>query len=380
MADNFLDGAREFVRDQFCNVTTAGAGFFGYAATAAENFGVPGAITTVPADAINGAVGLFCNRIPDPIPPEIPPAFTGGQCVGDRYRITASWTRNFPDGNSTEIIDRTAGQLYRGPIEEVFIINGNDDVRVRHDFGTESDFLSGNPSTFTVSNLRDISVENVDNPADDCGDLPGTRPTQPTPGVDSPINDDIVVDDGTGPINIPVDISFGDLDVSVSGNLNIGFNIVNPDFSLFGDIDLTTGDISFNFGGRKPDNEKCCLPPDIDDNDQPEEGEEDPPETQQVIVGVLVNSVVDTAAINSTLVTQVNGPDFYNPRVGNIYFLLRVEGQIFWTEPIKIQHENQYVQCPVDFGAIRVVANPIPGVTMRLSPIRRRIPIDEFPT
>lgn len=379
MADNFLDGAREVIRNAYCGALTPAAGYLNWASSARENLGIPGPIIDVPAALINGANGLFCNRVPGPIPPEVPPQFTGGQCVGSRYNV--AWVVDVVGGqagprpNNVNVIGPVVGLTDR--------VEGNFTILELISEGGANTLVVGNFSNVspaaTYDGFRDVVVTPRFNDPDDCGDLPGTRPTEPPPGTDVPVDDDIVVDDGNGPINIPVDISFSPVSVSVDGDLNVGFNINNPDFSLFGALNLTTGDINFNFGGRKPDNEQCCLPPDLDDNDQPEEGEEDPPETQQTIVGVLVNSVVVTDEIRSTLVAQENGPDFYNPRVGNIYFQLRVEGQIFWTAPIKIQHENQYVQCPVDFGAIRVVANPIQGVTMRLSPIRRRILVDEFP-
>lgn len=228
-------------------------------------------------------------------------------------------------------------------------------------------------------NTINAAYTRVDGLADNCGNPPPYLPTTPPPGVDSPVPDDIIVGPPGAEINIPVSVGFGAVVVNVNGSLNVGFNIVNPDFEITGELNLNTGDINFNFGGRGPGNEECCLPPVVDDDDTGEEGGDDDDETEQRIVGVIVNSVVDGTAIKATEINQDNGPTIYNPRLANVYFRLRINGQIFFTEPIRVRHDNQYIQCPANFGAVAVVASPIEGVSLRLSPVRRKIPVSEFP-
>lgn len=380
MADTFSDGVRDVVRNSFCNVLSVAEGYFDFGDSAREAVGFPEPIATVPRGALNGLTSLFCDRIPSPIPDGPPPPFTGGQCPTN-YTVEVEYTGIFggsPEGGIATATPELGpiGQAYAvlpaaGGLE-IYLPTGAGDVLMVG--------RGGFPGAWVNPEILNQSVVRIDGLPDDCGDPPPGSTPDPPPGTDTPIPDDIVVGPPGSEVVIPITIVFSGPLVNVNGDFTIGFNIENPEFSIFGDINLTTGDINFNFGGRNPDNEKCCLPPDVDDDDTDEEGEEEDDETKNNIVGVLVNGTVDNSVIKATFVGQENGPDFYQPRIANIYFLLRLKGQIFWTEPISAKHPNQYIQCPVDFGAIRVVASPVEGVSIRLTPIRRNISVNEFPT
>lgn len=379
MAETFLESVRDVVRNTFCNALSVADGFGDWL----NEGSTPGSIFSLGDDIgraqINGLQGMFCNRQPG-TPPELSPEpeFEGGQCTfGYRVNleiITESGTQltdfRHPDG---PILGTTIEDIGGGFAD--IILDAPNDANI---FRVGIDRRNGSPNKYISHSITSV-VPKEANDVDNCGDPPTPPGFDPPPGTTGPIDDDIVFGPPGTEVTIPVGIVYAPVNVDVNGNLNIPFSINNPNFNINGNIALTNGDINFNFGGGKKGNESCCLPPGVDDDDTPPEGPEEEDETAQTIVGVLVNSVIDDSAIRSTLVGQQNGPDFYNPRVGNIYFLLRVEGQIFWTEPIKVQHENQYIECPVDFGAIRVVGNPVEGVSMRLSPIRRTIPVDEFP-
>ena len=377
MAELFDESVRDAVRSSFCDLTSVATDFYDWLESATSAVPNNETLFTIPRTAISGATGLFCNRAPSapPLPPA--PQFTGGQCVGDQYNVIATYDQFFNGNFALTRVDQAGSQLFTGPIEEVFLTAGGQDVFVRHNNGQETDHLSGSTSSVTYANIRDVRVENVTNPSDPCGDLSGQNPNPTPPGVGSPINVDIVFGPPGSEINIPVDLTFGGPLVGVGGAIIVPFGIANVDFNLTGELSLTTGDIVLNFGGRSGSSEPCCLPEDIDDTDRPEDGGDDNDETEEQIVGVVVNGTVDDSVIRSTKVGQVNGPDFYNPRIANIYFKLKLRTLIVWTNPIAVKHPNQYIECPASFGAIGVVGNPVQGVTLRLQPVRRRIPTDD---
>lgn len=378
MAETFLDSVRETVRRGYCQGLSLADDFYDWVEAGTRLVPNGGILTEIPRAGISAANGLFCDRAPTAPPPPAPPQFTGGQCVGDRYRVIATYDR-FSNGQfAATQVDQVGSQLYTGPIEAVFLTAGNQDVNVRHNSGQISDHVSGNPSSITYRDIRDVRVENVDNPADNCGDLPGGNPNPEPPGTITPVPDDIVYGPPGNEITIPILIGWAESLISVTGELTIPFTIGDVNFALNGEINLTTGDINFNIGGEKGGNEQCCLPPGADDDDVDEDGDEDDDETETQIIGAIVNGAVDDSVLRSTKIAQPNGPDFYNPSIGNLYFKLKLGGLIFWTEPIPIKHQNQYISCPAAFGAIRVAANPRQGVTLRLTPVRRKIAFSEF--
>lgn len=379
MAETFLESARDVVRNGFCSALSVADGFGDWLSDGGTSGSIFSLQTDIARNQINGLQGLFCNRAPGP-PPQVSPGpeFTGGQCPF-RYAVTVVIQREstpqevvfeFPLGPISGTRIESTGGGFADIILESADNNNNYRVGIDQRNGAANKYIS-----HAVTSVVPRDVQNTDN----CGD-PGSGPQFPAPpGTETPISDDIVYGPPGAEVTIPVGLLFAPIFVTVNGELSIPFNINNPDFSLIGDLSLTNGDINFNFGGGRPDTEGCCLPPTVDDDGPGDEDDENDGETRTVIIGVLVNGTVDDSLINATQIGQPNGPDFYQPRIGNVIFQMRVSGQLFWTEPIAVKHPNQYIECPADFGAIRVLGNASPGVSLQLSPIRRKIPVSELP-
>lgn len=379
MAETFFDSARDVVRNGFCGALSVADGFGDWLSDGGTSGSIFSLQSDIARNQVNGLQGLFCDRAPGPPPQVTPPAsFEGGQCpVEYSGTIFASTEVN---GNLASA--NTAFQsnsFFQGPIEDVRISADRRSLEIVEAGGNVANFITLGNNRVRFREINDVDLLKRDGSPDDCGNRGDTSDFPPPPGTETPIEDDIVYGPPGNEITIPVGLLFAPVFVTVNGELSIPFSIENPEFSLIGNLSLTDGDINFNFGGGRPDTEGCCLPPTVDDDGPGDEDDENDGETRTVIIGVLVNGTVDDSLINATQIGQPNGPDFYQPRIGNVIFQMRVSGQLFWTEPIAVKHPNQYIECPADFGAIRVLGNASPGVSLQLSPIRRKIPVTELP-
>jgi len=375
MAETFVDSAADAVRGNFCSGLSLAGDFYDWAEQATTNLPGGSVLTVIPRTAISGATGLFCNREPVAPPAQPGPQFLGGQCSTQySVEVVGSYLSGFFGGRQ----ERTSTTLVTGPIGEVYA--QQDGAVMRWFIPTPTGGVQADAVTESLGSVTEGAVESViptrtDGLPDDCGNLPGGNPDAQPPGTGAPVNDDIVYGPPGSEVNIPVTIGFGGPLVGVTGQLIIPFIIENPTLSLTGNLNLTTGDINFNIGGSNPDNEPCCLPPGEDDEDRPPEGGDDNEPEEAQIIGVVVNGTVDDSVIRSTKVGQTNGEDFYQPRIGNVFFKLKLKGLITFIGPITVQHTNQYIPCPVEFGAIGVRVSGVEGTSLRLTPVRSRIPV-----
>lgn len=367
-----------------------------------------------------GVQGLLCGDVPeDPIPPPAAP-FDGGQCAGIEYRVvvSAEVVRN-SDGAVIGDRDDIVFVAF-GPITSIEGVNVNVSSRDSRQgvFATANGFVTsfnssarkpveaegkvaasggrssplgsqatgyigisggGGPRDFTT-NILDVDVTRTDGLPDECGSPPPPPPPPPTPGSNI-INIDIDYNNG-GDTNIVVPVAFaiGYATVSIDGRLTIPIDMRGANFSLFGSLDVNTGDINFNFDGGSPGNEACCQPPDIEEP-PPEEVDppEDPEEDESVIIGVVVTATSVASSSKTTRVFQEGATTIYHPRLGNVYFRIKIGESTVWTGDIPVRVRQQYIVCPTDFGAVNVIGVPAPGVEWTLSPIRRRIVESEFP-
>ena len=316
---------------------------------------------------------LICGDEPAPDnPPDFgpyPTQFEGGQCPVD-YRISCVATRYFNGQLASERDELIGGQFFRGPIEEVFLTAGNQDIWVRHNNGQESDLQSGDPSNVTYGDLREVVVTRVDGQPDNCGNLP---PEQP--GIE-PEPDEICYDGPNGEICEPITIQprtprrDNNGDIIIPFNFDIGLGPFNVDFNL------STGNINIGGGGgggSNGDGNPCCKKPNLDDTpdnpDLPGTPPPQDPENDREFVGVIVTATDIRPNAKATVLT--GGPDvnLYIPRLATISFAVKLGESRAWTDDIPVRKQRQYIEYQGVGTAYRYNIYPEPGFTVQVEPI-----------
>jgi len=380
---DFATALRDGVRSYFCSVASTTESIWGLLNQVVP----PGSVGPFPVDAAsaiqNGAgvgVGLFCNT--PPVPPPLP-NFTGGQCPGAPYRVTVRADRvqngiilssESDAGNGTGPISAAGitGEGTRSGTQFFTDVNGTTTIGILNQTGAPD----------ILWELGDITILRLDGLPDDCGDPAAPFPPLP-PGVVPGQPEDIEFDDDQGnPQIIPVNINLGFAYINGSLELNVPVKVnFDTDVDLFADINVTTGDINFRFGGGQ--SSPCELPPsppDIADPPVPPEEEE----TATPIVAIVVNVTNIDPNVAVTQIGQMGGnPDVWAPDLGLVNFLCLTTGSgssSGWTPDIRVKNTDTIIPCPVPWGAIRVAGTPRPGVTWTLTPVRANISISEFPT
>lgn len=370
---DFGDAVIDAARGWICrNIDTADrrADYFGRATISENGIGIPIGPT---ANAINdfGRYLYGCPASGGPYPPLADAQFTGGQCVGDRYRITASFTNNFPGGVTNEVIDAVGGELFVGPISSVEVQGANPDVVVVHNNGEVSDFQSGNPSNQTPTNIRDVSVENVDNPGDMCGNLPN-------PGGENSSNNQPITYDGPdgNPITEPVDVTIGNPIILPNGNAVLPVTVTGPGWEVNVNIPTDGGEPTASPSGSQPGAEGCCPSP--APVVEPPPSDEDPPDEDPngPIMGVIVTT---TSGTGDSCVTEQglgDGPTLNIPRLGTVHFGISAGGVAAWMNVIDIKNKRCFIPVPNGLTAISAKVNPVKGVTFDVKVVYQRQPVE----
>lgn len=189
-------------------------------------------------------------------------------------------------------------------------------------------------------------------------------------------------------ININADLSLSipyfdnDFTLSIPFTLNINDPVLQVNVPLNGNINITNGDINFNFGGNgfeRPSSPGCngypenLNPlPDIDDDGTDDDDVPLPsrPQTERVMVGAIVTSTGVLPERRITVIGQDDNPDIYAPALGYISFRVRSGiAATAWTTDIPVKNRRQAIQCPWFGGAIDVRGTPMPGVTWQITPV-----------
>ena len=410
MAQSFQDGLKGAAKSALCQALGASASF-GDSIVAAYN-SVLGTNVNPPNFAAI-ASGLICGN-PTALPPADNPNFSGGQCNCIRYSVSA--TLNVSDRNAddsprqrtlTSTIDvwgEVAGvNVNRVPAGEESV-QLNLVVRSRGNAnlvscGSVQDVISASTGAFRLDSatVSGISVSRLDGQPDNCGNpTPVVREPKPLPPTGLPA---INVDFEFSPnINLP------DVTVNVAGNvvlfqprldidanirvpiqINTDINVGGVNLSFNGEVDLSTGDVVFDFSGGNtnvfnPGN-GCCDdfydydedPPEYPD-DLPPEPEPNPDDEKQIIYGVLV-TVLEVKSKRTTQIAQGQNPVIYAPAAGYVNFYCEVgtNNTGGWTEDIPVKNARQLIRCPWDEGATDVKGTPQQGNVWQLTPIYKKI-------
>jgi len=375
--NNFREGAIDAVRTGFCSFANDVSNFgrWFYQQTAPAFLPRYEQLPELPLVG-GGLAGLVCGNLPaTALPPASEVPFTGGQCVGTLYSIFVDVIRNgtpitFDDDRFGPIGEpryRNDGSVWRGEWLR------SDNGQVLWTFDTIG-------LGFPQPTITNYGITGVVSGPDDCGDLPGT-PAPPPDSGSNVLNPDIEYDDDGTPVVIPTTLVLAFPTINITGELVVPFDLSGAQFALQGELNVSTGDINFNFGGGTGISDACCLA-DIIEDVLPDLPGDDPPQNEKFtprIVAVMVTTTSIVGNIKASEIGQANAPNFYHPRLGNISFNLGRSTKKVWTEDIPVRRSPQLIVCPVDYGAAEVVGDPANGVTWTLRPLRRRVIETDFP-
>jgi len=323
------------------------------------------------------AKALECGDEPLGEPP--PPAFTGGQCPGTIYRITFSGG-GYPNGTCT--VDNSSGSFtvvgpVRGPFTDSVspppggpLCPGTSGTRVYLRTGPSQNIEPLVGYSFGAF-LNSISVSPESGP-DNCGDIPPEYP-DPAP-ID--IDVDITFDDVLGvEVTIPVNINYSPSTVNFDGSVRVPISVnVNPDITIDGSINLSTGDVTFNLGGNNPpgrtdEEPETELPPD----DEPDPPDDEPPPPGFGIAGVFVYSNRVSRTRETIIPFNIAG-SILAPRIASVKFEILGGDLGAWTTDIDVKGVSAFVPCPVEWGASRVQVRWEPGWDGQFIPLYRDLP------
>lgn len=379
MAGSFTDELANTVRNGYCTIVGNYANFL------EQNFEFIGAVPNPGLGAARLAQRLFCNEEPPDAPP---PPFQGGQCSGVLYNVgwSVSWSQNSAPPLNNQTRSGTV-QVY-GPVsgitrEPLAGIGFNWFVNGRTAGGAAAKvFVAGSgtgSAPYTNPTESITGVTRVDGQPDNCGSPP---PVVPPPAPDYNVIDvDVTYTDNSGnDITVPIVGVFAPVVIAGNGNIYAPVRVEIPtdlNLDINGTLDLTTGDINFNFGDqtRLPGIEDCPPPPpgvpdDVPDppSDVPDYSEPDEPGTVPTVIRGVIVTVTETGN-NTTRVSQVDNPDVYLPRLGNVQFQMQFNRNIAWSEDFPVKNRRQFIECPWSGGAIAVEGTPAPGVAWELTPV-----------
>lgn len=309
------------------------------------------------ANLLRNASNLVCNRPTELIPPNTLLPFQGGQCPGEQYRanlVTATYDVN---GTPTTV---GPGGFGIGPGPLTF--------EQGEGFRSIRAAVGGILATIDIrnipgaSNLRDVqfSVVTNDGSPDDCGNPPPATPPYdaPTWTVPTPVTYD---DDNGSPVAINPTFVFEPGGPTGGGGFSVPFTVNFEDgSSLFGDFNLSTGDINVGIGNSSGDgvtDEPRELPPD-----------EDPEASDSVVIGVRVVATESGTGNRATELLQSGGnPTIWIPRLGNVSFKYETEGGTGWGTDIPVKNEEMIIWAEMD--AVNVKGTPEDGWEFELFPI-----------
>jgi len=334
-------------------------------------------LTEIARQQANAASALNCFG--DPIPDPPPPPFTGGQCPAPaRYSVTYRRTPLGPSGNpGTPVTDTVTagGNGYLGPIvrvegrgspafQQAVLIHGN---------GLETPIRSGSCAAGCFTDLSIVSVARI-NPTvpDNCGD----QPTEYPPPAPIDIDVDVTFDDVLGvEVTVPVNIEYSPTTINFDGTVRAPFTVnISPEVNITGNINLDTGNVTFNFGGNNPPGRTDDDPStDLPEEDEPDPPEPEPPPPGFGIAGVFVYSN-RVSRTRETIIPFPIAGSILAPRVASVKFEILGGDLGAWTPDIDVKGVSTFIPCPVEWGAARVNVRWEPGWGGQFIPLYRDLP------
>lgn len=363
---SFREAVSESARNYTCALTRSPDPFRNWLRGATSSIPGLGGAVAAEDDFWDNFGNLVCPADPVTRPPVYPEPDSGlGKCEGIEYRILNTYSRNLSNGTTTDPVTDNIDSLpgSRGPIfgpitGPIYTPTGSGLIQIQYVAfdrdGVQGTFPAGGGPAESINQIV-WEPQRIDGNPDECGEQ---GPQQPPAG-----GDDITYDGPDGnPVTEPVDISPRFPILFPSGDVIIPFEFCFASLCIDVNFNISTGDVTFNFGGS-PDAGNCCPPP-KEDEQEPEEGDPPEPETTERIVGVKVNAVIAPVGCKATEITDGSGPSMYWPDLGFVRFAVEYGGFRGWTEKIAVQTASQIVTVPGDLVAYDFDIFERPGVTL----------------
>lgn len=354
-----------------------------------------------PPNLAGAAMGLLCNEPRVPLPAN-PDYLGGGQCQCVPYIVSYGLKRR--GGQS----DLRGDETFWGEIRGVrFRTNslGNTGIEIlcrgSHRFGEpcgEFKWVASGAGTSAgdIINYEIYSIRRLDGASDNCATPTFDEPEPIEPTSPVTIN---------APFYYQPDINFPDVNISTNASFNLfqpflnvkaeinvpvtvntGIDLGGVELKFEANVNINTGNVSFNFGGNTTNNffgsENECDdgfdftddPPEIP-TDVPEPEPDPEEEEKRIIVGVLVTVLSVDPTTKASQIAQGSNPTIYAPSLGHVNFYCEVgEASIGgWTSDVQVKNKRNLILCPWEEGATAVEGTPQPGVSWILTPIYRKI-------
>ena len=392
---SLTDGVKDAVSSAFC-----------FAAKGSD--GVAGLLSNLPIDisTIQRQTDRFrafaCGDDPmDSEPVGNSPGFSGGQCAGVLYSVSASVDEVNSGGGFVR--SYTTSRVVPGPVRGLILGATKRSLAlefgVTEPYGSTSLFVFGSTSN-TMANERINSVVRSDGAPDECGDPPVERP-EPIEVYEDDI--DIVYDDPLGnPVTLPnnpfklfkpclnldgvrlpfeVTTPFGKIcgKVGVAPDLT---SIIEPNI----DIDLCPEDKSGLGYSEDEISDFFVLLPEVGDsvafpdNDYSADTYSQFGEDENPILGAFIRArkALPAGGGKTILLNDESStaPNIIIPRIGSIFFeyYVEIEGgyESAFSEDIPIKNVNQFIPCPWEYGAVRVHCRKEIGWDFAVIPVARK--------
>ena len=351
-------GLAEGARLAACTVLSPqgnAARFFG---EIVEQIPVVGGPIALPALTFANAAGLICDSQPTPAQQESGETQEVAQCPVDYdWEVTflSTFNSGFPDEVDT-ISGRSTGPFERIP-DGATDSRGNPIAGWNATGGVDPKLTNDSIYKETII-VTDSNFTRVDGQPDNCG---STILPPPLPPGDRTVTRPVNIDN----TDIDVDFRVNSPEININGDINIPINIKGPTFDFDVSFSLSTGDIVFKFGGGGEGGD-CC--PQIDD---PPEDETE--ETEKIIRGVVIRSLVAGDSPYYNELPQDDGEDLFVPYAGLVRFAREVNGSLVWSDDLRVKSNNQDIPCPFDGGAVEFSVNPQPGASWTTKPYYAKV-------
>lgn len=332
----FRDAAVDAATEGFCQILAGQAAAARLFVDTREDTPLIGGPLALPARIFSAAYTLACGELPTP--ETLDPGFAEliATCP-ENYLFVWRYQYRTPSGS---LLDTTSQNPIppgpgNGPILGPFglpvlragsttqwtIIDGN---------GNETSTWANLPAGGTFE-FNELTVQRTDGGMNDCPAPTGPPPlTPPERTINLPIT--------VGADTVNVDVTLGAPIIGAGGVLVAPVTLVGPDFDYDIELNLSTGQATFNFGGggEGPD---CC--PEDDEGDR----------ESKILRGVVVTIVSATPNRYFNEIPIASSPPIYGPYVGLLRFWRDTGSGLVYSSDIPVKTTPQRIDCPWEGGA-----------------------------
>lgn len=301
--------------------------------------------------------GLLCDR---PGPHGLPSNFTGGQCSGVEYLIFLE------RGDTTRNQFLEQFQII-GPISGITVnptgwtSTGTRSFTVTASWSGGSGSDTENFASFAGDTAR-IIVTRADGQPDVCGDPPPPPPPPfPTGGDTVNIDFDYVDNSGqtrnlVGTVNLFAPVVIAPVNVIAPIRVDL------PDVSFDGTLQIAP-EFQINLGPRTDRSPGTKLPETTEETGPDEEEDQQECDGRRII-GLSVVLGIGDGNRATELIQDGDIPRLGVPRLGYVYFIARVGGELVFLPGIELKNVDQFVIAPSEVLVVCWRIHTEPGVAV----------------